>query len=56
MLPARASNRGPRRGSMLPAQAAETPSENMAMLKAQAVWVWVQPICRTSMVWKKLHA
>ena len=41
---------------MLPAQAADTPREKMAMLKAQAVWVWVHPAWRTSMVWKKLQA
>ena len=56
MLPATASRLGPDRGSMFPAQAADTPSEKIAMLKAQAVSVWVQPTCLTSIVWKKLHA
>ena len=55
-LPAIASRLGPRRPSAEPAQAAEVPRLKIAMLKAQAVSVWVQPDWWTSMVWKKLQA
>ena len=49
-LPASANLRGPNRGSIAPAQAAEVPSEKIARLKAQAVSVNDQPSCLTRSV------
>ena len=56
MLPVTARNLGPNLESMFPAQAADTPSVKIAMLKAHAVSVCVQPPWCTSIVWKKLQA